>query len=53
MGIIKVSTFDFYASCNPGASLSFVTAYVANHFDIFPEKLCEPSVYLHLLESLF
>ena len=27
---------------DPGASLSFVTPYVANKFDVLPERLCEP-----------
>nr|AAV31186.2 Gag-pol polyprotein, putative [Solanum tuberosum] len=41
-GMIKVFTFDVYAFLNPGASLSFVTPYVAMNFDVLPEKLCEP-----------
>ena len=41
-GMIKVFTFDVYALLDPGASLSFVTPYVANKFDVLPERLCEP-----------
>ncbi|KAH0709554.1 hypothetical protein KY284_010981 [Solanum tuberosum] len=41
-GMIKVFVFDVYAFLDPGASLSFVTPYVANKFDVLPEKLCEP-----------
>ncbi|KAH0657055.1 hypothetical protein KY285_031937 [Solanum tuberosum] len=41
-GMIKVFTFDAYALLDPGASLSFVTPYVANKFDVIPEKVCEP-----------
>ncbi|KAH0689164.1 hypothetical protein KY289_016522 [Solanum tuberosum] len=41
-GMIQVFTFDVYTLLDPGASLSFVTLYVANKFDVIPEKLCEP-----------
>ena len=41
-GMIKVFTFDVYALLDPGAILSFITPYVANQFEILPEKLCEP-----------
>ncbi|KAH0711565.1 hypothetical protein KY289_007524 [Solanum tuberosum] len=41
-GMIKVFAFDVYALLDPGASLSFVTPYVANEFDVLPERLCEP-----------
>ncbi|KAH0678966.1 hypothetical protein KY284_020051 [Solanum tuberosum] len=41
-GMIKVFTFDVYALLDPGASLSFVTPYVANKFEVIREKLCEP-----------
>ena len=41
-GMIKVFAFDVYALLDPGASLSFVTPYVANKFDVLPERLCEP-----------
>ena len=40
--MIKVFTFDVYALLDPWASLSFMTPYVANKFEILPEKLCEP-----------
>ena len=40
--MIKVFTFDVYALLDPGASLSFITPYVANQFEILPEKLYEP-----------
>ena len=39
--MIKVFTFDVYALLDQGASLSFVTPYVANQFEILCEKLCE------------
>ena len=42
-GMIKVFTFDVYALLDPGVILSFVTPYVANQFEILPEKLCEPN----------
>ncbi|WMV40954.1 hypothetical protein MTR67_034339 [Solanum verrucosum] len=41
-GMIKVFTFNVYALLDPGASLSFVTPYVANQFEVLPERLCEP-----------
>ncbi|KAH0694961.1 hypothetical protein KY285_022058 [Solanum tuberosum] len=41
-GMIKVFAFNVYALLDPGASLSFVTPYVANQFEILPERLCEP-----------
>lgn len=34
--------FDFYAFLDQGASLSFVTQYIAMNFDIFPKELLEP-----------
>ena len=37
-GMIKVFTFDVYALLDPGASLSFVTSYIVNKFNILPEK---------------
>ena len=40
--MIKVFTFDIYALSELRASLSYVTPYVANKFEFFPEKLCEP-----------
>ena len=42
IGMIKVFTLDVYALLDPGTSLSFVTPYVANKFDVIPEKLYEP-----------
>uniref|UniRef100_M1DRU7 Gag-pol polyprotein n=1 Tax=Solanum tuberosum TaxID=4113 RepID=M1DRU7_SOLTU len=41
-GMIKVFTFYVYAFLDPGASLYFVTPYVANKFDNLPEQLLEP-----------
>ncbi|KAH0729889.1 hypothetical protein KY289_001077 [Solanum tuberosum] len=41
-GMIKVISLDVYALLDPEASLSFVTPYVANNFDVLAEKLCEP-----------
>ncbi|KAG5586628.1 hypothetical protein H5410_047062 [Solanum commersonii] len=38
-GMIKVFTLDVYALLDPGACLSFVTPYVANKFDVLPNKL--------------
>ena len=36
-----------------GACLSFVTPYVANHFEVLPEKHCEPFyVSTHVGESI-
>ena len=40
--MIKVFTLDVYALLDLGASLSFVTPYVATKFDVLPEKLSEP-----------
>ena len=40
--MIEVFTFDIYALLDLGASLSFVTPYVANQFGIILDKLCEP-----------
>ncbi|KAH0688918.1 hypothetical protein KY289_016276 [Solanum tuberosum] len=41
-GMIKVITLEVYALLDTGSSLSFVTPYVVNNFDVLPEKLCEP-----------
>ncbi|KAH0695075.1 hypothetical protein KY285_022172 [Solanum tuberosum] len=41
-GMINVLAFNVYALLDPGASLSFVTSYVANKFDVLPERLSEP-----------
>ncbi|XP_069150812.1 uncharacterized protein [Solanum lycopersicum] len=38
LSMIKVFTFDVYALLDPGASLSFVTSYIVNKFNILPEK---------------
>ena len=52
MGIIKFFTSDVYALLCPGASLFFVTSYVANQFEIRSEKFCEPfCVSTHFRES--
>ena len=40
--MIKVFTFDVHVLLDPGVSLSFVTPYAANKFDVFLEKTCEP-----------
>ncbi|XP_069148257.1 uncharacterized protein [Solanum lycopersicum] len=39
ISMIKVFTFDVYALLDVGSILSFVTPYVANKFEILPEKL--------------
>ena len=39
--MIKVLIFYVYSFLEPGASVPFLTLYVANLFEIFPEKLCE------------
>ncbi|KAH0642176.1 hypothetical protein KY285_034832 [Solanum tuberosum] len=41
-GMIKVFTLNVYALLDPGASLPFVTPYVAMKFNVIPQKLCEP-----------
>ncbi|WMV09446.1 hypothetical protein MTR67_002831 [Solanum verrucosum] len=41
-GMMKVFTLDVYVFLDPRASLSLVTPYAANNFDVLPEKLCEP-----------
>ncbi|KAG5614829.1 hypothetical protein H5410_014653 [Solanum commersonii] len=52
-GMIKFFTFDVYALLDPGASLSFVTTYVAMNFNILPEQLLEPfSVFTPIGESI-
>ncbi|KAG5571007.1 hypothetical protein H5410_060773 [Solanum commersonii] len=52
-GMIKVLTFDVYALLDSGASLSFVTPYVAMNFNILPEQLLKPfSVYTHVGECI-
>ncbi|XP_049391574.1 uncharacterized protein LOC125856005 [Solanum stenotomum] len=37
--MIKVFTFDVYALLDPGASLSFLTLYIAMRFDTLPEDV--------------
>ena len=39
--MIKVFTFDDYAFIDLEASLSFVTPYIANKFEILPRELCK------------
>ncbi|KAH0776456.1 hypothetical protein KY290_007867 [Solanum tuberosum] len=52
-GMIKVFTLNVCALIDLGASLSFVTPYVAMKFDVLPEKLCEPfCVSTHVGESI-
>ena len=40
--LIKVFNLDVYAFLDRRASLSFVAPYIANNFDVLPEKLSEP-----------
>ncbi|WMV18884.1 hypothetical protein MTR67_012269 [Solanum verrucosum] len=40
-GLLKVFHLDVYALLNPGATLSFVTPYVAIRFDILPDMLLD------------
>ncbi|WMV10108.1 hypothetical protein MTR67_003493 [Solanum verrucosum] len=40
--MIQVFDFTVNALLDPGASLSFVTPYVAMNFDAIPEQLSEP-----------
>ncbi|KAG5599215.1 hypothetical protein H5410_030585, partial [Solanum commersonii] len=52
-GMIQVFDFIVYALTDPGASLSFVTPYVAMNFDVIPEQLSEPfNVYTLVGESI-
>ncbi|KAH0678989.1 hypothetical protein KY284_020074 [Solanum tuberosum] len=52
-GMIQVFNFNFYALLDPGASLSFVTPYVAMNFNVLPEQLSEPfRVSTHVGESI-
>ena len=39
--MLKIFDFDVYALIDPGATLSFVTPFVAKKFHIEPELLCE------------
>ncbi|KAG5589895.1 hypothetical protein H5410_040409 [Solanum commersonii] len=52
-GMIQVFNYNVYALLDPGASLSFVTLYVAMYFNVIPEQLSEPfSVSTHSAISL-
>ena len=51
--IIKMINFDVFSFLYSGASLSFVTLYVANYLDVILDKLCEPFVFLHMLRIHF
>ena len=51
-GMIKVFNFDVYALLDPGVSLSLVTPYGVNQFEILPKIFVNLSVCLHLLGSL-
>ena len=52
-GMIQVFDFTVNAFLDLGASLAFVTPYVAMNFDIILEKLSEPfSVSTHIGESI-
>ena len=42
--MLKVITIDAYALLDPGATLSFVTPFVAKKFDILPDILHEPFI---------
>ena len=41
-GTLRVFYLDVYALLDPGATLSFVTPYIAVNFDVSPEILLEP-----------
>ena len=41
-GTLRVFDLDVYALLDPGATLSFVTPYIAVQFDVNPETLSEP-----------
>lgn len=41
-GILKFFSHDAYVLLDPGASLSFVTPYVAMKFGVFPEQILKP-----------
>uniref|UniRef100_M1DNN4 Gag-pol polyprotein n=1 Tax=Solanum tuberosum TaxID=4113 RepID=M1DNN4_SOLTU len=40
--MLRVFQLDVYALLDPGATLSFVTPYVAMRFDMLPDVLLEP-----------
>uniref|UniRef100_M1D8Y9 Gag-pol polyprotein n=1 Tax=Solanum tuberosum TaxID=4113 RepID=M1D8Y9_SOLTU len=42
LGMLKVFHIDVYALFDPGATLSFVTPFVAMRFDMLPDILLEP-----------
>ncbi|WMV33503.1 hypothetical protein MTR67_026888 [Solanum verrucosum] len=42
IGMLQVCQFDVYALLDPGATLFFVTSYVAMKFDVSPKILSEP-----------
>ncbi|WMV54304.1 hypothetical protein MTR67_047689 [Solanum verrucosum] len=42
IGILRVFHLDVYALLDPGATLSFVTPYIAVNFGVSPETLSEP-----------
>ena len=53
IGMIKVFMFYVYVLLEPGKSLSFVTPYVANQFEILPEKHNETfSIFRPIGESM-
>ena len=41
-GTLRVFDLDVYALLDPGATLSFVTPYIAVQFSVSPETLSEP-----------
>ena len=46
-GMIKVFNFDVDALLDQEESLSLVIPYVANKFDVIPQRLCETFLFLH------
>ena len=42
IGTLRVFDLDVYALLDPGATLSFVTPYIAVQFSVSPETLSEP-----------
>src|SRR5688572_22476892 len=52
-GMLRVFSFDCYALLDLGDTLSFMTPYVANQFEILPEHLLDPfTVSTHVSESI-
>ena len=41
-GTLRVFDLDVYALLDPGATLSFVTPYIAVQFNVSPKTLLEP-----------